>query len=104
MKKLLAIAALLAPAAAGAATVWTAPATLKVQGLPVLHGGRVYEVWLERAESVRPAGTLFAVGHDGRGTAAIPADLHGVDRVLVTRERAGGVEHPTERPVISVRT
>ena len=41
---------------------------------------------------------------DGSGTAAIPAGLHGVARVLVTRERAGGAPQPTEPPIISFRT
>jgi len=79
-------------------------ATLRVRGLPVLRGGRVYEVWLESGGAVRPAGALFGVMRDGSGAAAIPADLHAVDRVLVTRERAGGTARPTEPPVISVRT
>jgi anti-sigma-K factor RskA len=79
-------------------------ATLRVRGLPSLQGGRVYEVWLERAGTVRPAGALFAVAADGNGAAAIPAGLRGVDRVLVTRERAGGAPQPTEPPVISIKT
>ena len=79
-------------------------ATLRVRGLQVLRGGRVYEVWLERAGAVSPAGALFAVAADGSGTAAIPAGLHGVARVLVTRERAGGAPQPTEPPIISFRT
>jgi len=62
--------------------------------------GEVYEVWIERDGEVRPAGALFAVGRDGRGSAAIPGGVEGVDRVMVTRERAGGVAQPTETPVI----
>jgi anti-sigma-K factor RskA len=78
-------------------------ATLRVAGLPVLRGGQVYEVWVERAGAVRPAGALFEVHSNGSGTAAIPRRLRGGDRVLVTRERAGGVQQPTEAPVISAR-
>jgi hypothetical protein len=78
-------------------------ATLRVRGLPVLRDGRVYEVWIERGGTVRPAGALFGVGRDGSGAAAIPAELREGDRVLVTRERAGGVDRPTEQPVISAR-
>ncbi len=79
-------------------------ATLRVSGLPVLRDSRVYEIWLESGGEVRPAGAVFGVMSDGSGAAAIPADLRGVDRVMVTRERAGGTTRPTEPPVISVRT
>ncbi|HEX8053758.1 MAG TPA: anti-sigma factor, partial [Thermoleophilaceae bacterium] len=76
------------------------PATLRVSGLPVPKSGEVYEVWVERDGEVRPAGALFEPGRDGHGAAAIPGGVEGVDRVMVTRERAGGVDRPTETPVI----
>ena len=76
------------------------PATLRVSGLPMTPRGDVYEVWIERDGEVRPAGALFAVGRDGRGAAAIPGGVEGVERVMVTRERAGGAARPTETPVI----
>lgn len=75
-------------------------ATLRVDGLPMAPRGEVYEVWVERDGEVRPAGALFDVGRDGRGSAAIPGGVGGVDRVMVTRERAGGAAQPTEMPVI----
>jgi anti-sigma factor RsiW len=78
-------------------------ALLRVSGLPVLRGGRVYEVWVEHAGSVRPAGALFEVHSDGSGAAAIPRALSSGDRVLVTRERAGGAQRPTEAPVIDAQ-
>ena len=78
--------------------------TLRVQGMPVLRGGRVYEVWLQRGGTIRPAGALFAVMSDGSGAATITTGLRGADRVLVSRERAGGAPRPTEPPVISIRT
>ena len=77
-------------------------AVLSVSGLPVLQGGRVYELWIEHGGKVRPAGALFEVGSDGRGAAAVPGAEAG-DRVLVTRERAGGASRPSEAPVISAR-
>ena len=76
------------------------PATLRVSGVPMAPRGEVYEVWIERDGEVKPAGALFAVGRDGRGSAAIPGGVEGVERVMVTRERAGGVDQPTETPVI----
>jgi hypothetical protein len=78
-------------------------ATLRVSGLPVLRGGRVYEVWIQHGDAVRPAGALFAVHSDGSGAAAIPRAVRRGDRVMVTRERAGGVKRPTETPVITAR-
>ena len=75
-------------------------ATLRVTGLPIAPRGEVYEVWVERDGEVRPAGALFDVGRDGRGSAAIPGGVGGVDRVMVTRERAGGAAQPSEMPVI----
>lgn len=76
-------------------------ATLRVTGMPVLNGGRVYEVWLEHGGTVRPAGALFEVRGDGSGAAAIPRAVRAGDRVLVTRERAGGTARPTEAPIVS---
>lgn len=76
------------------------PATLRVTGAPLAPPGEVYEVWVERDGEVRPAGALFDVGRDGRGSAAIPGGVEGVDRVMVTRERAGGAAQPSEPPVI----
>jgi anti-sigma-K factor RskA len=78
-------------------------ALLKVQGLPQPGSNRVYEVWLHRGGAYVPAGTLFDVGKDGSGAAAIARDLHGVDAVAVTREPQGGTEQPTEQPVMSFK-
>jgi Anti-sigma-K factor rskA len=75
-------------------------ATLRVSGLPQPPAGKVYEVWVERDGDVRPAGALFEPGRDGSGSAAIPGGIDGVDRVMVTREARGGVDEPTEMPVI----
>jgi anti-sigma factor RsiW len=76
------------------------PATLRVTGVPMAPRGEVYEVWVERDGEIRPAGALFDVGRDGRGSAAIPGGVEGVERIMVTRERAGGTAQPTEKPVI----
>jgi anti-sigma factor RsiW len=77
--------------------------TLRVAGMPVLAGRRVYEVWIQHDGVVRPAGSLFEVHSDGSGAAAIPRELRPGDRVMVTRERAGGVARPTEKPVVTAR-
>ena len=76
-------------------------AILRVQGMPALEDGAVYQVWLKRGDEVISQ-ALFSVTGDGAGTAAVPEDLGGAEAVLVTRERAGGAKAPTEEPVLSV--
>jgi anti-sigma-K factor RskA len=91
------------PGSSAELTVADADATLRVSGLPMLRAGKVYEVWIQHDGRVRPAGALFGVDSRGRGAAAIPHRLEGGDRVMVTRERAGGVSRPTEQPIIVAR-
>jgi hypothetical protein len=77
-------------------------AVLHVEGLTRPAGRRVFMVWLKRGDSVSPAGSYFAVDEKGRGSAAIPDDLRGVDAVLVSRELEENLPtQPTEPPVIS---
>jgi Anti-sigma-K factor rskA len=76
---------------------------LKVEGMPQPGTSRVYEVWLHRDGKFTPAGALFDVGKDGSGSAAIPANLKGVDAVAVTREAQGGADQPSEQPVMSFK-
>lgn len=76
-------------------------AILRVHGMPPLEGNGVYQVWLKRnGETISQS--LFNVGRDGDGAAAIAEDLTGAEAVLVTRERAGGARAPSEEPVLSV--
>lgn len=76
-------------------------AILRVHGMPTLAKSSVYQVWLKRnGETISQS--LFNVGPDGDGAAAIAEDLSGADAVLVTRERAGGARVPGEAPVLSV--
>ena len=76
-------------------------AILRVHGMPSLDEDAVYQVWLKRdGETISQS--LFEVGRDGGGAAAIAEDLTGAEAVLVTRERAGGARAPSEAPVLSV--
>jgi len=77
-------------------------AILRVQGMPPLRGGRVYQAWVQRDGTVVPQPT-FDVGEDGGGAVAVPDDLSGAQAVLVTREPRGGSGAPSERPILSVR-
>jgi anti-sigma-K factor RskA len=78
------------------------PAQLRVTGLPKPKPGQVYEIWLKRGDQLQP-GPLFNVDATGRGAGAIPDDLDGVSTVLVTREKTGGAQKPSEAPIISAR-
>jgi anti-sigma factor RsiW len=76
-------------------------AQLIVHHLPEASAGHVYEVWIKRPGSPPvPANSLFDVDRAGRGSAAVPGDLHGVSEVLVTQEPSGGTQTPTTQPVI----
>ena len=75
---------------------------LRVSAMPQPRTGQVYEIWVERRGQVEP-GPLFSVDRNGNGVGALPADLDGVTRVMVTRERAGGARQPTEAPVVSAK-
>lgn len=76
---------------------------LRVDGLPPLPRGRVYQVWASRAAHTVPQ-SLLTLSADGSGTAGVPDGLGGVDAVLVTREPAGGRRTPSGDPVVTVKT
>jgi hypothetical protein len=76
-------------------------AILRVEGMQAPQAGHVYEVWIKRGNRVTPS-SLFTVGRDGSGAAAIPHRLGGADAVLVTREPDGGSKQPSERSLVTV--
>jgi hypothetical protein len=76
-------------------------AILEVNGVPRPAGRQVLHVWLKRGDQVVPS-SMFQVGPDGEGFAAIPEDLSDVELVMVTRE-AGPVMAPSEDPILTVR-
>ncbi len=76
-------------------------AVLRVAGLPATGPESVYQVWLKRGDRVTSQ-SLFTVGADGTGAAAVPDRVEGADAVMVTREPAGGSRAPTDRPLVTV--
>ncbi len=76
-------------------------AQLRVEDMQPPPNGKVYEVWIKRGSRVTPA-SLFTVDHSGKGTAAISEDVHDADAIMVTREREGGADQPSEPPVMTV--
>jgi anti-sigma factor RsiW len=103
------IAAAVAPAArwgARRAPVATlhesgAGAQLVVSRMPAAPPGKVYEVWIEHGTRVEPTDALFSPSSKGNATVAVPLGLRGASAVLVTAERAGGVQVPTMEPLIT---
>jgi len=89
------------PGANASLSVSDSGSVLSVEGMPDAGPGRVYEVWVERDGDVEPA-SIFDVNDSGSGAAAVPGSLDDVDAVMVTREKQGGVDQPTEMPVIRV--
>jgi len=97
------IACALAPDGAGCQMrVAGDDAKLVVDGLSAPPEGRIYQLWLDRANGTAPVPTeaLFSV-RNGRASVAVPGDLRGVKRVLVTDEPLGGSELPTRTPIIA---
>jgi anti-sigma-K factor RskA len=76
-------------------------AALIVRNLGPAPAGRTYEAWVSAGGPPRPAG-LFGGGSD----AALPLErrVQGGASVLVTVERAGGVDAPTQKPFLSVQS
>ncbi len=73
--------------------------------MPAPPADRIYQVWLERAHRAPiPTDALFGVNRAGDAAVAVPGNLHGVARVLVTAEPLGGSPNgvPSGPPVLSV--
>ena len=63
--------------------------------------GQIYEVWLQRHGVAHATTALFGVNDNGDAEVDVPGNLHGVSRVMVTREPAGGTQRPTTPAVIT---
>lgn len=88
-----------APAAAARVVRKGDSAMLKVERLPPLRNGHVYEVWLRRDHRMEPS-SVFVLRRDGTATAAIPEHMKGTDEILVTTEPEGGSARPSTAPVL----
>ncbi len=77
-------------------------AVLQVNGMPELEGDSVYQLWVRR-DGQDISQSLFHVGENGAGAAAVTENLQDVDFVMVTRESAGGAKAPSEKPVLFVK-
>jgi anti-sigma-K factor RskA len=77
-------------------------AELVISNLPQPPTGKIYQVWLARAdEAPKPTNALFSVNTAGSASVDVPGDLEHVQRLMVTAEPAGGSRHPTSPPIIT---
>ncbi len=77
---------------------------LVVAGMPAPPTTKVYEVWLQRGNGKpEPTSALFSPTASGSGSVDVPGNLHGVSRIMVTPEPAGGSSVPTHAPVLVAR-
>jgi anti-sigma factor RsiW len=76
-------------------------AALVVHNLDAPPRGKTYEAWISAGGAPKPAGTF-----DGGEVVVVPLDgsLEPGASVLVTEERSGGVETPTQKPFLSVQS
>jgi hypothetical protein len=76
-------------------------AALVVHNLEAAPQGKTYEAWISAGGAPKPAGTF-----DGGDVVAVPLEgsLEPGASVLVTEERSGGVDTPTQKPFLSVQS
>jgi anti-sigma-K factor RskA len=75
--------------------------TLMLTGLKQARAGHVYQAWVERGGKILPS-SLFEARNDGSASTAIPHQLDGAKRVMVTVEPHGGSDQPTSAPIVTV--
>ena len=73
----------------------TGRAVLLVSGLQPAPSGKVYEAWVVQHGSPRPAGTF----HSGQTATLLTTPVPDGAKVLVTQERAPGVDQPKGTPL-----
>src|SRR4051794_34823488 len=76
---------------------------VRVSGMPAPPGGRVYQVWLQRAGGAPSPDAVFTVDRAGRGSVAVLGTTADADTVLVTDEPLGGSTVPSRQPVLRGR-
>jgi anti-sigma-K factor RskA len=74
-------------------------AILRLQGMPALARGQVYEAWVQRDGAMVPS-SLFEARRDHTASAAIPGGLDDAQAVLVTPEPRGGSPQPTSAAIL----
>lgn len=73
-------------------------ASLRVSNVPPVEGDDVYQVWIQRGDTVTPS-SAFRPDDSGSAETAILSDLEGADAVMVTLEPERGRTKPTGSPL-----
>jgi len=66
-----------------------------------LPEGKVLEAWILKEGKVHAVPALFAPDQAGNASTTIE-DIEGVEKVMVTKEPAGGSKQPTTKPIVEV--
>jgi hypothetical protein len=78
-------------------------AVITTTGMPVQSGNRIYELWVMRGSSARPAGLMNSVASGATSPVLADGVLPG-DSIGITIEPAGGSAHPTTTPIVELST
>jgi Anti-sigma-K factor rskA/Putative zinc-finger len=76
-------------------------AEVRLTSVEQLPQGKVLEAWVEKEGQIHAVPALFAPDHAGNASTTIE-NIEGVEKVMVTREPAGGSKQPTEEPFVAV--
>jgi anti-sigma-K factor RskA len=85
--------------AEGTVSIENGRAMLVVDSMADIPSDEVYQVWIQHDGEVSPS-EIFVVDDTGHGSVAIPSVPANADRIMVTREPAGGSEEPRTAPVL----
>jgi anti-sigma-K factor RskA len=77
-------------------------AALVFRRLPPARPGRTYEAWIARQGALKPAGT-FDAGDDVTAVPLAKPVPKGAT-VMVTQEKSGGTDRPTQQPIFTINT
>jgi hypothetical protein len=76
-------------------------AEVRLTSVDQLPKGKVLEAWIEKEGEIHAVPALFAPDHAGNASTTIE-NIEGVEKVLVTKEPAGGTKQPTAEPFVEV--
>jgi anti-sigma-K factor RskA len=89
------------PNASGDLVTHDGSGEMKLTGLQSPGSGRVYQVWVMKADGKVSPDNVFTVNSSGQGSVALRNDLDGAKQVLISVEPDGGSQQPTTTPIAS---
>lgn len=76
-------------------------AEVRLASVEQLPQGKVLEAWILKEGKIHAVPALFAPDQAGNATTTIE-NIEGVEKVMVTKEPAGGSNQPTSEPIVEV--